>query len=153
MKNRDVADVWNKYYLDVPYKIGGQNSEEGYDCISLVYTFYAKLGIDIYAIHAKTKYNQITPKNYLKYWNGSTEDTELLRDWALSLGEKVSEKYRIAGDLLICYFENEKQWFLSIYLGNDLCSIISIERKKIMICPYLLLKKTIFYTVRLKGGN
>ena len=149
MKNRNVADIWNKYYLGVSYKIGGQNSEEGYDCISLIYTFYAKLGIDIYAIHAKTKYNYITVKNYLKYWNGSTEDTELLRDWALSLGEKVSEKYRIAGDLLICYFENEKQWFLSIYLGNDLCSIITNNMKKISVCPYSLLKKYVINTIRL----
>ena len=147
MKNRDVADVWNKYYLDAPYKIGGQNSTEGYDCISMIYTFYAKLGIDI------SKYNKINTKNYLEYWDGSTEDTKLLRDWALSLGKKVDKKYQITGDLLICYFENEKQWFLSIYLGNDLCSIISIERKKIMVCPYSLLKKTVFHTVRIKGNS
>jgi len=149
MKNREVADVWNKYYLGVPYKIGGQNSEEGYDCISLIYTFYAKLGIDIYAIHANTKYNYITAKNYLEYWNGSNEDTELIRDWALSLGKQVDKAYRSTGDLLVCYYKEQKQWFLSIYLGNDLCSFILSELQKITVCPYKILEYTIYRVIRI----
>ncbi|MBU1151981.1 C40 family peptidase [Patescibacteria group bacterium] len=118
MKNRDIADIWNKYYLDAPYKVGCQSREEGYDCVSLVFTFYEKLGIDI------EQYGKINRKNYLQYWDGSVEDTELLKIWAESLGEKINKAYRSAGDLLVCYFEKNKQWFLSIYLGNELCSFI-----------------------------
>jgi len=145
MKNRDAAKIWNEHYLDAPYKVSGTNKEEGYDCVSLIFTFYEKLGIDI------EKYGEINRKNYLQYWDGSLEDTELLKTWALSLGKQINKAYRNTGDLLICYFEEEKQWFLSIYLGNDLCSIITDKMRKIGICPYNLLKKYIVSIIRLEN--
>ena len=146
MRNRDVAKIWNEYYLDAVYKTGGQNKEEGYDCVSMIFTFYEHLGIDI------KKYDKINRNNYLQYWDGSAEDTILLKDWALSLGKQIDKPYRNTGDLLICYFKKNKQWFLSIYLGNDLCSIIPAEQKKIMVCPYSLLKGSIEYIIRV-GRN
>ena len=149
MKNRDVANIWNKHFLDAPYSVGKNSKEDGYDCCSAVFSFYEKIGINITSFI----YNgaEINRNNYLNFWNGSKEDTILLKIWAESLGKEIKSSFRQTGDLFICYFDNSNQYFLSIYLGNNLCSLISSRSNKVKTCPYDMMKNKIYKMIRIES--
>lgn len=143
--HRKLSVVWDNY-LGAPYKLGGWFREDGYDCISLVISILWEMGYDVPCFFSLCKGNiywrgerarrvgDIDIANYVK---DGKYDLELIPEWFSTLGEFIDNgiKYRTAGDLLLCKLRNG-QWMVSIYLGNEICTIVNGETMKVGTCPF-----------------
>lgn len=139
-----LADLWREKYMDAPYKLGGQSKEEGFDCLSLILYMLWDIGADIppfwspqprYACEYPVR--RAGDIDITNYWQDY--DLELLPEWFRTLGEEININFRTAGDLLLCRLKNG-QWMISMYLGNEHCTIVSGEIDRVAVCPFSLLK-------------
>lgn len=118
----------SKKYLNVKYKLGSFNIDEGLDCLSFLILFYKDIGKDVIKLqekfhHLEYKGRKITFNNYhteLKNWKEHIECFKLLLDTHFT-----KKEYFEKGDILIMKEKDEIS--ISIYAGNSKVFIVSKE--------------------------
>lgn len=126
-----ISTRWNEQYIDAPFRLGGMTKEEGYDCVSMIYTMLCRLGADIRPYWGQTL-------DITNYWQPYRP--WLIPGWIRSLGESVPVSFRRPGDILLCYFRNVGHWGGVIYLGNEICGIVNGEINRVGCCPFKMIK-------------
>jgi len=102
-------------YVGCPYKLGGKNTTEGFDCISLIFALANDLGITL-----SESYGGVTLSSYPELWQSHPEKAKrLLLRFISSLGEAIPVGKAFVGDLLILETENG-ELFVGMHAGHDL---------------------------------
>ena len=136
------ADVV-KILLEKKYKLGG--FKDGYDCLSLLLTFYESLGYKF-----PNEWKGWTRDNYAERWEKGEGRKELYK-FLHGLGVEVDINYAIEGDLLILNNDivaNEMLVTSAIYLGN--AHAILLSDVGIVVVPLWAIKNKIIEVRRLK---
>lgn len=139
-----LADIWREDYLDAPYRLGEMSRKYGYDCLSSILTLLWALDCDIppfFAPHAQyLAGRQVRRAGDLDITNyADNYDLEMLPVWFATLGEEINPRFRQAGDLILCHLEGG-QWMISMYMGNEICTLVNGETMRVGACPFRLLQ-------------
>jgi cell wall-associated NlpC family hydrolase len=128
-RHHRLAEIWLADYLGAPYRLGGMSRQEGYDCLSLVFTLLCRLGADLKPFWGE--------RDITNYW--IDYDLEQLPEWVRSLGEEIDVRRRQPGDVLLCLLA-DGQWHASVFLGQGLCTLVNGSTGTIGCCPFAALK-------------
>ncbi len=99
-------------YVGAPYKLGGFNREEGFDCLSLIISIGRDLGINMPMIFGG--YDVAT---YPYLWESDVPKAkQLLLNYVIDISKEISISKLFVPDLVLV--DNEEDYFFGIAAGN-----------------------------------
>lgn len=103
-------------YIGAPYKLGGRNRAEGFDCLSLMLALCKNFKVRI-----PSEFEGVTPENYVDLWNEDQEKAkEIFIRFVESLGEQIPVYSAMAGDFLILKPKKGNDAFVGVHAGQDM---------------------------------
>jgi len=99
-------------YVDAPYKLGGFNRSEGFDCLSLIISLGRDLGIDM-----PTEFGGYTIYNYGTLWESDIRKAKvLLLNYIRNVCEEIHIGKIFVPDVVLV--DDETDSFFGIVAGN-----------------------------------
>lgn len=101
--------------IGAPYKLGGHNAKEGFDCYSL---FLA--ACDYWGAHIPDAFDGLTLENYAERFRQDPDGTKkILFRFLGTIGQEIRPSRAFAGDLLVTTVKGSDIPGIGIHAGND----------------------------------
>jgi len=106
-------------YLNVPYKLGGKNKDEGLDCVSFIRAVAREQGIDV-----PDTFNGFTLENYTELWE---EDKKLaittIVEWLSSWCDEIAPNLSFVGDYLLVKNKANSNMSVGLHAGREFLAV------------------------------
>jgi len=106
-------------YLNVPYKLGGKNREEGLDCVSFIKATAKERGID-----TPDTFAGLTLENYTELWEKDKKlAVQTIVEWLSSWCEKVDSNLSFVGDYLLVKDKVSGGMSVGLHSGREFLAV------------------------------
>ena len=106
-------------YLNIPYKLGGTNREEGLDCVSFILSTAKNRGFD----PPKT-FGNLTLDNYIELWEKDKKLAVMtIVEWLSTWCEKIHPNKAFVGDYLLVRGKINREMSVGMHSGREFLAV------------------------------